>query len=255
MADAWSPAQYERFRAERAQPYWDLAALVEARPGMLVADLGCGTGELTAELHRKLQARETLGIDSSPAMLAKAPQGPGLRFEQQDIAAFQPSEKRDLLFSNAALHWVPDHPDLLRRLTGALAPGGQIAVQMPMTDDLITHQTASELARSPEFRRLLGGYVRRTPLLEPSRYAAWLYRLGYARQHVRVVMYTHLMESREEVVEWVRGALLTEYQKRLSPPDWDRFLTRYRQLLLPQLEDERPYFYVNPRILFWGALP
>ena len=255
MSDVWSPTQYERFRAERAQPYWDLAALVEARPGMLVADLGCGTGELTAELHRKLQARETLGVDSSQAMLAKAPQGPGLRFEQQDIATFQPTEKLDLIFSNAALHWVPDHPDLLRRLTGALSPGGQIAVQMPMTDDLITHQTASELARSPEFRRLLGGYVRRTPLLDPIRYSAWLYRLGYARQHVRVVMYTHLLESREEVVEWVRGALLTEYQKRLSPPDWDRFLTRYRQLLLPQLEDERPYFYVNPRILFWGALP
>ncbi len=254
MSDAWSPTQYERFRAERAQPYWDLAALVEARPGMLVADLGCGTGELTAELHRKLQARETLGIDSSQAMLAKAPQGPGLRFEQQDIATFQPAEKLDLIFSNAALHWVPDHPDLLRRLTGALSPGGQIAVQMPMTDDLITHQTASELARSPEFRRLLGGYVRRTPLLDPIRYAAWLYRLGYARQHVRVVTYTHLLESREEVVEWVRGALLTEYQKRLSAPDWDRFLARYRQLLIPHLEDEHPYFYVNPRILLWGAL-
>src|SRR5205085_8107123 len=113
-------------------------ALVEARPGMRVADLGCGTGDLTAELHRKLQARETLGIDSSPAMLAKAPQGPGLRFEQQDIAAFQPSQKLDLIFSNAALHWVTDHPALLRRLTSALAPGGQIAVQLPMTDDPIT---------------------------------------------------------------------------------------------------------------------
>src|SRR2546426_315166 len=197
------------------------------------ADLEPALLRRAARLPRKRRAREAPGIDSSPAMLAKAPQGPGLRFEQQDIAAFQPSEKRDLLFSNAALHWVPDHPDLLRRLTGALAPGGQIAVQMPMTDDLITHQTASELARSPEFRRLLGGYVRRTPLLDPIRYAAWLYRLGYARQHVRVVTYTHLLESREEVVEWVRGALLTEYQKRLSPPDWDRFLARYRQLLIP----------------------
>jgi trans-aconitate 2-methyltransferase len=252
VADAWSPAQYERFRAERAQPFWDLAALVEPRPGMLVADLGCGTGDLTAELHRKLQARETVGIDSSAAMLAKAPQGPGLRFALQDIAAFQPAEKLDLIFSNAALQWVPDHPDLLRRLTAALAPGGQIAVQMPMTDDDITHQVAAELARSPQFRRLLGGYVRRTPLLEPARYAAWLHRLGYARQHVRVVMYAHLLESREQVVEWVRGALLTDYQKRLPAPDWDRFLARYRQLLIPQLEDERPYFYVNPRILFWA---
>jgi len=255
MPDAWSPAQYERFRAERAQPFWDLAALVEPRTGMRVADLGCGTGELTAELHHKLGARETLGVDSSAAMLARAPQAPGLRFEQQDVALFEPREKLDLVFSNAALHWVPDHPALLQRLTSALAPGGQLAVQMPMADELVTHRTAHALARSPEFKLLLGGFERRSPLLEPTRYAAWLHRLGYARQHVRVVVYTHLLESREEVVEWVRGALLTEYQKRLAPPDWERFLLRYRQLLIPQLEDERPFFLAYPRILFWGARP
>ena len=253
MPDAWNPAQYDRFRDERAQPFWDLAALVESRPGMRVVDLGCGTGELTAGLHQKLQARETIGIDSSPAMLAKAPRQNGLRFQHQDIADYRPEEKLDLIFSNAALHWVPDHPGLLRRLTAGLAPGGQLAVQMPYTDEAVTHQTAYALARSPEFRQLLGGYERRAPLLEPPRYAAWLHRLGYVRQHVRVVMYTHLMESREGVVEWVRGALLTEYQKRLSPRDWERFLERYRQMLLPQLEDDHPYFYTNPRILFWGA--
>ena len=253
MADAWNPEQYGRYREERARPFRDLLALVEARPAMRVADLGCGTGELTAELHEKLQARETVGVDSSAAMLARAPRAPGLRFEQQDIAQFAPKDPFDLVFSNAALHWLPDHQDLLRRLTATLAPGGQLAVQMPATDEEITHRTASELARSPHFRRLLGGYDRRPPLPEPARYAAWLHRLGYVRQHVRVVMYTHLLDSREDVVEWVRGALLTGYRKRLSPPDWERFLERYRQALLPQLEDERPFFFVYPRLLFWGA--
>jgi trans-aconitate 2-methyltransferase len=255
VPDAWNPAQYDRFRAERAQPFWDLAALVAPRPGMRVVDLGCGTGELTAELHQKLQARETLGIDSSPAMLAKAPRLDGLRFEQQDIAAFRPEEKLDLIFSNAALHWLPDHPGLLRRLTSALAPGGQLAVQMPMMDDQLTHQTAYALARSPEFRRVLAGYERREPLAAPTRYAAWLHHLGYAKQQVRLAVYTHLLDSREDVVEWVRGALLTDYQKRLAPADWERFLGRYRQLLIPQLEDERPFFLPYPRILLWGGLP
>jgi trans-aconitate 2-methyltransferase len=255
VADAWSPARYERFHAERTQPFWDLAALVESRPGMRVVDLGCGTGELTAQLHEKLQARETIGVDSSAAMLAKAPQVPGVRFEQGDISGFELPSTLDLIFSNAAMHWVPDHPALLRRLTAALAPGGQLAVQMPMTDDQVTHITAYQLARSPDFRRLLGGYERRAPLMEPPRYATWLHRLGYVRQHVRVAVYAHLLESREDVVEWARGALLTEYQKRLAPADWERFLERYRQMLLPQLPDERPYFYTNPRILIWGALP
>jgi trans-aconitate 2-methyltransferase len=254
VADAWRPAQYERFRAERTQPFWDLASLVDARPGMRIVDLGCGTGELTAQLHQKLEASETVGVDSSAAMLAKAPQAPGLRFQQQDIAEFHAAGAFDLVFSNAALHSVPDHAGLMQRLTAAMAPGGQLAVQMPMTDESVTHRTAYELARTPEFRRLLGGYQRRTPLPEPSRYAAWLHHLGYVRQHVRVVVYSHLLDSRDEVVEWVRGAMLTEYQKRLPAADWERFLARYRQMLIPQLEDERPYFYTNPRILFWGAL-
>ena len=255
MADAWRPTQYERFRDERAQPFWDLASLIAPRPAMRVVDLGCGTGELTAQLHQKLGATQTVGIDSSAAMLAKAPQAPGLRFEQQDIATFAPREKLDLVFSNAALHWVPDHAELFRRLTGLLAPGGQIAVQMPMTDDQITHRIASELARSPEFRRLLGGYQGRLPLMDAERYASWLHHLGYVRQHVRVQIYPHLLDSRDDVIEWVRGAMLTEYQKRLAPADWDRFLERYRQLLIPQLADDRPYFYTYPRILIWGALP
>jgi trans-aconitate 2-methyltransferase len=255
VADPWNPQQYDRFRAERAQPFRDLLALVQPRPGMLVADLGCGTGDMTLELHRALGARQTLGVDSSGSMLAKAPRADGLRFEQGDIAEFAPAERFDLIFSNAALHWVPDHPALLRRLTAALAPGGQLAVQMPMNDEHPSHRTAFELAHTHEFRRLLNGFERRPPLLEPVQYASWLHKLGFLRQHVRLQIYAHLLESREQVIEWVRGALLTDYQKRLAPADWERFLARYRELLLPQLEDTRPYLYTYPRILFWGQLP
>lgn len=254
MPDVWEPARYEKFRKERAQPFYDLLALVEPRPGLRVADLGCGTGDVTLELHRRLGARETVGFDSSSAMLAKAPREPGLRFVQEEIERFSPAEPFDLIFSNAALHWVADHPSLLRRLTAALAPGGQLAVQMPMNDEHPSHLTAHELARSPGFRRLLGGFERRPALLEPSRYASWLHQLGYARQQVRLQVYGHLLESRESVIEWVRSTLLTDYQKRLAPADWERFLQRYREMLLPQLPDERPFFYPYPRLLLWGSL-
>ncbi len=255
MPDAWDPAQYERFRAEREQPFRDLLALVVRRPGMRVADLGCGTGANTLLLHRELEAAETLGVDESAAMLARAPAAPGLRFERGDIAKFAPALPFDLIFSNAALHWVPDHAALLRRISAALAPGGQLAVQMPMNDAHPSHQTAFELARSPAFRAHLAGPERRAPLFEPDRYAAWLHKLGFERQHVRVQVYGHLLEDREQVVEWTRGALLTAYQERLPPHVWEEFLRRYRELLLPQLADDRPYFYTYPRILIWGALP
>src|SRR6185295_5637106 len=72
MSDAWDPRQYERFAAERRQPFVDLAALLRPNLGMKVVDLGCGTGEATRDLHRQLGAAETVGLDSSPAMLDKA---------------------------------------------------------------------------------------------------------------------------------------------------------------------------------------
>lgn len=253
MPDPWDPGQYQRFRDERRQPFDDLLAMVEPRPGLRVADLGCGTGELTLALHQALQARETVGVDTSAAMLAKAPRADGLRFVQADLASLSTDEPFDVIFSNAALHWVSDHGAVLRRLTAALGPSGQLAVQMPMNDEHPSHQTAFELARSPGFRRPLQGYVKRPALPEPAQYASWLHRLGYARQRVELRVYAHLLADREQVIEWVRGALLTDYQKRLSPPDWERFLQRYRELLLPQLPDDRPFFYPYPRLLFWGA--
>ena len=151
----WNPEQYGRFHGERAQPFFDLLALVEPRPGMRVVDLGCGTGELTRELHRRLAARETIGIDNSPAMLAKSAAfaGDGLRFEQGDIGEFTSEGDFDLVFSNAALHWVPNHEALLPRLTSALTETGQLAVQVPANDDHLSHTTAVEVAREARLKR------------------------------------------------------------------------------------------------------
>jgi trans-aconitate 2-methyltransferase len=251
----WNPAQYERFRDERARPFFDLLDLVQPRPEMRVVDLGCGTGELTRELQRRLSARETIGIDNSPAMLAKSAAfaSDGLRFEQKDIGAFVSEEDVDLVFSNAALQWVPDHEPLFRRLTAALTPSGQLAVQMPANNDHPSHLTAFAIAGESPFREALGGYSRQWPVLAPEAYATLLHRLGFRRQHVRLQVYAHELESREAVVEWVRGSLLTDYERRLPADLWPRFLERYRERLLPQLEDERPFFYPFKRVLLWGA--
>lgn len=251
----WNPDQYGRFRGERSQPFFDLMALVQPRPGMRVVDLGCGPGELTKELHVHLDARETIGIDNSPAMLAKAAAyaGNGLRFEDGDIGAFSGDGAFDLVFSNAALHWVPDHPALLARLTAALKEGGQLAVQVPDNDAHPSHATAVAVAREEPFRAILGGHTRQSPVLAPERYAALLHRLGYQQQTVRLQVYAHELESREAVVEWVRGSVLTDYERRMPADLWPRFLERYRERLMPQLEDTRPFFYPFRRILFRAA--
>lgn len=251
--DAWDPAQYDRFQAERAQPFTDLLALIRGRPGMRVVDLGCGTGELTRELHRQLGARETVGMDSSAAMLDRARRltGEGLSFEAGDIGVFAPASPYDLVFSNAALQWVPDHPALLARLTAAVAEGGQLAVQVPANHDHPTHLVAVATAGESPFSEALGGDpVPHRPVLPPEAYAVLLERLGYREQHVRLQVYAHRLASREEVVEWVKGTLLTPYRQRLPALLYGRFLAAYRERLLPQLEDRRPYLFPFKRILF-----
>ena len=253
--DAWDPAQYGRFRDERARPFLDLLALVRPRPGMRVVDLGCGTGELTARLHHELGAGETLGIDRSEAMLERArPRAEdGLRFEAGDIAAFAARAAYDLVFSNAALHWVDDHPAVFARLTAALRPGGQLAVQMPANFDHPSHVVAAEVAGEAPFRDALGAHARSgRAVLPPEEYALLLERLGYDEQHVRLQVYGHRLAARDEVVEWVKGTLLTDYQRRLPAELYARFVTRYRERLLPALEDARPYFFPFKRVLLWA---
>jgi trans-aconitate 2-methyltransferase len=255
--DAWNPEQYARFRDERSRPFYELLALVQPQPGMRAIDLGCGTGELTAALHRHVQARETIGLDSSPAMLAKAQAvaGSGLRFVEGEIAAFAADgagERYDLIFSNAALQWVEDHPALLRGLAARLTPGGQLAVQVPANGDHPSHLTAAEVAQEEPFRSALGGHVRHFPILAPEAYATLLDELGFEEQHVRLQVFGHHLGSRDEVVEWVKGTLLTDYQKRLTPEQYGAFLERYRERLRPRLAGTRPYFYAFKRILFWG---
>jgi trans-aconitate 2-methyltransferase len=253
LADVWNPDQYEKFRAERAAPFLDLLALVEPTAAPRVVDLGCGTGELTRLAHERLGARETLGVDSSAAMLGRAAAhaGGGIAFVQGDLGAFARGGF-DVVLSNAAIHWVPDHEALLPRLAALLAPGGQLAIQAPANDHHPSHAVAREVAREPELAGPLGGFVRESPLLEPERYARLLFRLGFARQRVRLETYAHPLASRDDVVEWVRGTTLTDYEKRLDAPTWARFLDRYRERLRAALPDERPFLYTYRRLFLWG---
>jgi len=253
VPDAWDPRQYERFRAERWTPFVDLAALVEPRPGLRIVDLGCGTGETTRWLHDTLGAAATLGIDRSRAMLARAAEAPGLRFAHGAIEDFADRGAWDLVFSNAALHWIGDHPALFARLAAALAEDGQLAVQMPANFDGLEHVAAAETAAEAPFREhlgdvpALGGHV-----LAPEAYATLLARMGFRTQHVRLQVYAHWLAAREDVVEWTKGSLLAAYRERLPPALHDAFLARYRARLLPRLADARPFFFPFKRLLLWG---
>jgi trans-aconitate 2-methyltransferase len=243
VTDAWSPERYERFAAERERPFWDLAGLLEPADAPALADLGCGSGRLTAELARRLGARTALGIDTSPAMLerAAAHAADGVRFEAGDIGTWEAPGAYDVVFSNSTLHWLGDHAGVLARWAAALRPGGQLAVQLPDNRRSVPHRIAARLA---------GGDIPHT-VLEVDEYSRTLERLGFADQHVRAQVYPVRLPSRDAAVEWLRGSLLTDYERRMAADDFAAFVADFRGAL----PDERPFFFPYVRVLMWARGP
>jgi trans-aconitate 2-methyltransferase len=252
----WSPAQYDKFKDERSQPFYDLAGMVERSTGARVLDLGCGTGALTAWLHEALGASQTVGTDNSGSMLAKsrAFERPGLRFVLEDIEqSLDRGERYDVVFSNAALQWVGGHEALWPRLAALVEEGGQLAVQMPANHDHASHTLAREVALEEPFRSALTGAPRVSPVLPVEAYAVMLRKLGFARQRVELRVYLHALGSADEVVEWTRGTMLTAYEAILPPALFGAFLEAYRARVVAALGDERPHLYPFKRVLMWAS--
>ncbi len=257
MTDKWNPDRYEQFRHERMVPGYDLMGLLAPCPGGRVIDLGCGTGELTKLLHEGVQAAETVGIDSSEAMLFRCPHGslPGLHFEQGDIRDFSGNNEWDLIFSNAALHWVQDHPSLIRRFWDALKSEGILAIQIPANHTHISHQLSAQVARETPFREALHDWVVEYPVLTPEMYATHLHETGFDQIQVYLKVYTHLLKSRDEIAEWYQGTLFTAYEKRLSAELFSQFVDRYLLKIQECFPDRRPFLFTFNRILLRGRKP
>ena len=177
---------------------------------------------------------------------------PGIAFAQGEIASFVPDAPVDIVFSNAALQWVPDHEALFARLAGFLAEGGQLAVQnagepRPRLPRHCRRDSAGE-----PFRAATGGKPRPWPVLAPEAYATLLDRLRFGSPLVRLQVYIHHLPSRDEVVEWVKGTYLTYYRARFGEARYEAYLHRYRERLMDALPDERPYVYTYKRLLLWA---
>lgn len=242
----WDPIQYEKFERERSQPFYDLLQLIHPQHHSRIADLGCGNGVLSAYLHAHLHASYTLGIDASKEMLRKASflQTPALHFKEEDIQTFTCEKPFDLIISNAALQWLPSHAALLKRLTGFLVPGGQLAIQMPANQNFPTHEVAEELAREEPFKHAMSN--REPPfrhMLQMEEYAELFESLGYESQIVRFQIYVHHLESTASVIEWVKGSLLTYYKSMLGPTLYPQFLKEYQKRLLERLGWAEPFSF------------
>lgn len=223
---SWDPGKYLQFESERARAWHDLMARLGDLDPATIVDLGCGPGHLTATLSAQWPRSRVTGVDSSAEMMAVASRlaRPGhLDFEQATIEDWRPQRPVDLLISNAALHWVPTHLDLLRRwVTTAVAPGGAIAFQMPA----INHDGASEVMHqvttSPRWAERLGQVAaaiesRRAKVRPPQEYAEALIDLGCTVDAWHTT-YVHAMPGDDPMLDFLVGTGLRPHLDTLVDP-------------------------------------
>jgi trans-aconitate 2-methyltransferase len=213
---SWNPDQYLMFEAPRLRPALDLLAAVPASEPKVVYDLGCGAGNVTRMLARRWPNAELTGVDDSAAMLAKAAESfAGARWVQQGLADWRAERPADVVYSNAALHWLGDHARVFPALLAQLAPGGTLAVQMPRNFDAPSHTLIADTVRGGPWR------ARLEPLLQPSPVAApdFYYDLlapRVARLDIWETEYLQVLEGADPVKEWTKGTWLKQFLDALD---------------------------------------
>lgn len=244
----WDPKQYHRFQQQRSAPFDDLLRLIEIKPSLRVVDLGCGTGELTAKLADVLPESEVLGIDDSPEMLegARKLSRPSLRFELLKIE--DAAGEWDLIFSHAALHWIENHESLIPRLIAQMAPGGQLAIQMPANHNHESQRMIAEIAAREPFATALGGWTRESPVLPIDRYAILLRKGGCRNVTVIEKVYLHELEDARSMTEWLKGTTMIPYVQRLGSLAGE-FIAQYNRLAAERFPETNPLLYPFRRIL------
>ncbi|WEK58673.1 MAG: methyltransferase domain-containing protein [Candidatus Brevundimonas phytovorans] len=230
MSDAsplWDPCQYNRFEAQRDRAALDLLVrLPEDFAPAEIWDLGCGTGQHAALLKRRHPHAAVHGLDASAAMLYQARAlSTDVDWSLGDIATWTPERPADLILANASLQWLPDHAALFAHLAGALAPGGLLAVQMPMAWETRHHTIMRETAAQGPWASVLSGVGTIAPLLPAEAYYEALAPLCDDID-LWSTTYLHVLAGDNAVLEWMKGTALRPYLTALAgdPALRDAFL-------------------------------
>jgi trans-aconitate 2-methyltransferase len=237
----WNPAQYLQYEGERLRPALDLIGRIPLATPRRIVDLGCGAGNVAQMLAARWPAAHIEGIDGDAAMLARARAAtagdPRYSWTHADLNVWRPAAGADLIFSNAALHWLDGHAQLFPRLAAALAPGGVLAVQMPDNFGAPSHVTLFETARSERWVGRLGAVIRAHPVAPLAHYHHWLAPQSSALDVWRTT-YLQALKPRADgehpVVAWNRGAALTPFLAALSAAECAEFVADYAAQVAPE---------------------
>lgn len=223
----WNPDQYLKFSEPRLRPALDLLARIDSAAPHRVCDLGCGAGNVTGFLKRRWPNSHVTGVDDSESMLAKAKSShPDIEWIHHGIDGWKASTPYDVVYSNAALHWLPNHGELFRTLLGLVEPGGWLAIQMPRNFLAPSHTLVTETVLAGRWKAKLEHLLAPPPVAEPRFYLELLSPL-VAKVDIWETEYLQVLEGSDPVKEWVKGTWLKQFLDALTPDEAPLFEAEY----------------------------
>ena len=233
---AWDPAQYLKFAGPRLRPALDLLQRIDQEAPATVYDLGAGAGNVTRLIAARWPEARVVGVDSSAEMLQKAAadnpraDNPQLEWQQADLATWRPARPADVIYSNAALHWIENHAPVFVALFDSLAAGGTFAVQIPRNFGAPSHTSMGKAARQGPWRARLEPLLRPAPVAEPEVYFDLLARRA-ARLDMWETEYLQVLEGEHAVKEYTKSTWLSPLLAALEEPERSRFEAVYTEMV------------------------
>ena len=212
----WNPQQYLKFSGHRLRPAIDLLMRIPDLPVRSVADLGAGAGNVTKLLRERWPDAAVVGVEGSAEMIAAGRKAaPEVEWLHQDLGSWQPARKYDVIYSNAALHWLRDHEALFPSLMERVEPGGILAVQMPRNFEAPSHLLIAETALNGPWRSQVEHLITPPPVKEPGFYHRLL-APSSGNIDIWETEYLQVLEGENPEKECTKGTWLTRYLDALK---------------------------------------
>lgn len=216
----WSAADYASNSAVQQTWARELITRLKLQGNECILDVGCGDGKVTAEMARSVPHGSAVGVDASPQMIKfagmtfPARKHPNLEFHVMDARHVSFQRKFDLVFSNAALHWVDDHQAILRGAASVLRPRGRLLISCGgkgnAHDVFLALRPQMRLKRWRQFfRKMEAPYF----FHSPEEYKKWLPRFGFETLSVKLAPKDATYQGREGFAAWLRTTWLPYTQR------------------------------------------
>lgn len=154
----WNPELYLKFNEERTQPAIDLATRINILSPKNIIDIGCGPGNSTQVLSRKWPDSKIIGIDNSTAMIESAEKNhPEMEWKVTDASKLKTETKYDIVFSNAAIQWIPNHEKLISSLVDLLTDNGALAIQVPQYFTMPASKAIESVSLKQKWKNQISG--------------------------------------------------------------------------------------------------